>query len=163
MAEPELNAWLPSKLNGLGREALKSPSAIRERAFLSESWTISSSPSSRPSPMAWGWDSPFRKPLSKLTAASYGVETILPAGPYSNSPFPQIKTDQFNSMSPPAPSGTVFVVDDDASFLRSVTRLLEAAGYAVKAYESAPQFIEELEPETRGCVLADLMMPELDG
>jgi two-component system response regulator FixJ len=66
-------------------------------------------------------------------------------------------------MSTPAPSGTVFVVDDDASFLRSVTRLLEAAGYAVKAYESAPQFIEELEPETRGCVLADLMMPELDG
>ena len=66
-------------------------------------------------------------------------------------------------MNTPAPSGTVFVVDDDASFLRSVSRLLEAAGYSVKAYESAPQFLEEIGPDARGCVLADLMMPELDG
>lgn len=66
-------------------------------------------------------------------------------------------------MNVPASSGTVFVVDDDASFLRSVTRLLEAAGYSVKAFESAPEFLEEIGPDTRGCVLADLMMPELDG
>ena len=59
--------------------------------------------------------------------------------------------------------GTVFVVDDDASFLKSVSRLLRAAGYPVQAFESGQEFLEQLAPDTRGCVLADLRMPELDG
>jgi len=66
-------------------------------------------------------------------------------------------------MSVPTESGTVFIVDDDASFLRSVSRLLQAAGYAVKAFESATKFLEELRPEMRGCVLADLQMPGMNG
>ena len=55
-----------------------------------------------------------------------------------------------------ASSGTVFVVDDDASFLKSASRLLRAAGYAVQAFESAPAFLGQLTPETSGCVVTDL-------
>ena len=66
-------------------------------------------------------------------------------------------------MNPESASGTVFIVDDDASFLRSISRLLRAAGYSVQVFESAEQFLEQLAPGMSGCVLADLHMPGLSG
>src|SRR5476651_2210661 len=60
-------------------------------------------------------------------------------------------------------SGTVFIVDDDASFLKSVSRLLRAAGYSVQVFESAKKFLDHLAPEMSGCVLADLQMPGFNG
>jgi FixJ family two-component response regulator len=66
-------------------------------------------------------------------------------------------------MNPAPESGTVFIVDDDASFLKSMSRLLRAAGYSVQTFESAEKFLEQLAPEMSGCVLADLQMPGLDG
>jgi len=63
---------------------------------------------------------------------------------------------------PPA-KGTVYVVDDDASFLTSVSRLLRAAGYTVEAFSTAQSFLDKLTPELRGCVVADLQMPGMDG
>src|SRR5450631_4109160 len=66
-------------------------------------------------------------------------------------------------MNPDPASGTVFIVDDDTSFLRSVSRLLRAAGYSVQVFESAEQFLEQLVPGMSGCVLADLHMPGLSG
>ncbi len=66
-------------------------------------------------------------------------------------------------MNPAHEPCTVFIVDDDASFLRSVSRLLRAAGYSVQAFDSAKKFLEQLVPEMSGCVLADLQMPGLNG
>src|SRR5471030_71771 len=66
-------------------------------------------------------------------------------------------------MNPSHASGTVFIVDDDASFLKSVSRLLRAAGYSVQVFESAEKFLEQLAPGMSGCVLADLQMPGLNG
>jgi FixJ family two-component response regulator len=66
-------------------------------------------------------------------------------------------------MNPPSESGTVYIVDDDASFLKSVSRLLRAAGHAVQTFESAEKFLEQLAPGMSGCVLVDLQMPGLDG
>lgn len=60
-------------------------------------------------------------------------------------------------------SGTVFIVDDDTSFLKSMSRLLRAAGYSVQTFESAKQFLDQLAPEMSGCVLADLQMPGFNG
>ena len=60
-------------------------------------------------------------------------------------------------------AGTVFIVDDDASFLKSVSRLLQAEGYQVRAFESAKAFLDQLAPEMSGCVLADLRMPGTNG
>jgi len=57
----------------------------------------------------------------------------------------------------------VHVVDDDASFLKALTRLLGAAGYTVRQYRSAAEFLAQRPPDTPGCVLADLRMPELNG
>ncbi len=66
-------------------------------------------------------------------------------------------------MNLPTESGTVFIVDDDASFLKSVSRLLRAAGHSVQAFDSAKKFLEQLAPGMSGCVLADLQMPGLNG
>jgi FixJ family two-component response regulator len=60
-------------------------------------------------------------------------------------------------------TGTVFIVDDDASFLRSVSRLLSAIGYTVQTFESAQDFLGRLAPEMSGCVVADLQMPGMNG
>jgi FixJ family two-component response regulator len=63
----------------------------------------------------------------------------------------------------PSPRPTVFVVDDDLSFLRSLSRLLRASGLHVVAHSSAAQFLAELRPDMNGCVITDLMMPGMDG
>ena len=57
----------------------------------------------------------------------------------------------------------VHVVDDDASFLRSVSRLLRAKGFDVRTFQAAAELLDQLSPDTRGCVVADLNMPQLDG
>ena len=61
------------------------------------------------------------------------------------------------------PKGVVYVVDDNASFLVSVSRLLRAAGYQVQAFGSAREFLAQLTPQMQGCVVADLHMPGMDG
>ena len=58
---------------------------------------------------------------------------------------------------------TVYVVDDDESFLRATVRLLTASGFLVVSYPSSLQFAREISPQARGCVVADLEMPELSG
>lgn len=63
----------------------------------------------------------------------------------------------------PKKSGTVFIVDDDAPFLRSVSRLLTAVGYPVEAFASAHDFFARPTPERPGCVVADVQMPGING
>ena len=58
---------------------------------------------------------------------------------------------------------SIAVVDDDASFLRSVGRLLHAAGYAVKTYASARDFLVSLEASSPGCLILDVHMPGMTG
>jgi len=62
-----------------------------------------------------------------------------------------------------APQPTVFVVDDDPSFRRAVSRLLRAAGHQVRAFASASELVESLPVTGPGCVVADLQMPGLNG
>jgi FixJ family two-component response regulator len=66
-------------------------------------------------------------------------------------------------MTTPRQPGNVFIIDDDASFLKSIARLLRAAGYTVQAFDSAQQFLNQLNPDISGCVVADLQMPGMDG
>ena len=65
----------------------------------------------------------------------------------------------------PRPSTTplVRIVDDDASFLTALARMLRAAGFAVKTFASAEEFLTRPELEAPGCVLVDLQMPGLSG
>ncbi len=60
-------------------------------------------------------------------------------------------------------SGVVHLVDDDPSFLTSMSRLLRASGYEVKTFTSAADFLNQLAPDATGCVVADLQMPGQSG
>jgi FixJ family two-component response regulator len=63
----------------------------------------------------------------------------------------------------PALSATVYIVDDDASFLKAVSRLLRAAGYIVQTFAAVADFLTELAPQATGCVVVDLQMPGQSG
>ena len=64
---------------------------------------------------------------------------------------------------PPGQFGTVYIVDDDTSFLRSVSRLLRAVGYTVETFTAAEELLERIGPDLSGCVVADLQMPGMCG
>jgi FixJ family two-component response regulator len=54
-------------------------------------------------------------------------------------------------------------VEDDASYRAGVSRLLRAAGFPVKAYASAAEFLTQRPADAPGCVVADLQMPGMTG
>jgi FixJ family two-component response regulator len=59
---------------------------------------------------------------------------------------------------------TIHVIDDEAAVRKALTRLLESAGYVVRSYESAGEFLRETPRDEPGCVLLDLALPGgLDG
>ena len=58
---------------------------------------------------------------------------------------------------------TVYLVDDDAGVLKSLSRLLRAKGYNVKPYSSPQAFLEEHDEAIPGCAILDVSMPDLDG
>ncbi len=64
---------------------------------------------------------------------------------------------------PGQPEATVFVVDDDESFLAAVSRLLRTLRFRVKTFTSAEDFLAQLPPNASGCVLMDLEMPDMGG
>jgi two-component system response regulator FixJ len=58
---------------------------------------------------------------------------------------------------------SVFIVDDDPDIRDSLALLLSASGYTAKAYESATSFLASEAPESVGCLIVDVQMPEMDG
>jgi FixJ family two-component response regulator len=58
---------------------------------------------------------------------------------------------------------TIFLVDDDPGVLKSLTRLLKAHGYAVRAFASPRDFLAQHDPWVPGCAIFDVAMPGLDG
>jgi FixJ family two-component response regulator len=60
-------------------------------------------------------------------------------------------------------TATVFLVDDDPSILRALTRLLRAGGHTVSAFRSPRDFLAQHDPAVPGCVVLDLAMPGLNG
>ena len=57
----------------------------------------------------------------------------------------------------------VFVVDDDSSVLRALTRLLRSAGLQAVPFGSPEEFVARCDATLRGCAVLDVAMPRLDG
>lgn len=55
----------------------------------------------------------------------------------------------------------IYFLDDDSAFVTSQAPTLSASGMDVHSFASARQFLEAVASDSRGCVLADLAMPEL--
>lgn len=58
---------------------------------------------------------------------------------------------------------TTFVVDDDASVLKALGRLLRSAGYDARTFSSAQDFLAAHDPDVPGCAVFDVTMPDFDG
>ena len=58
---------------------------------------------------------------------------------------------------------TVFIVDDDPSARRGLTRLVRAAGMSAESYGSAGSFLSARSWEGPGCIVLDVRMPEMTG
>jgi FixJ family two-component response regulator len=62
-----------------------------------------------------------------------------------------------------AQSHTVFIVDDAREVRAGLSRLLGAAGYQVRAFDSAASFLKGQDAEVPGCLLLDVCMPGCSG
>jgi FixJ family two-component response regulator len=61
------------------------------------------------------------------------------------------------------PTPIIHVVDDDESLRTAVTCLLRAAGYQVRSYPSAQEFLLTPPANTPGCVVLDVQLPGPSG
>src|SRR5437870_11110274 len=64
---------------------------------------------------------------------------------------------------PPPAGPTVFVVDDDEAVRKAVSRLLRSAGIAAAVFASPREFLAQYDPNTPGCLVLDIAMPEFSG
>jgi FixJ family two-component response regulator len=58
---------------------------------------------------------------------------------------------------------TIFLVDDDSSVLKALSRLLRARGYEVQPFTSPHAFLMGHDASISGCAVFDVSMPGLDG
>jgi len=60
-------------------------------------------------------------------------------------------------------ANSVFIVDDDADIRDSLSMLLQSAGYETRTFDSASALLKSDVPDKVGCLIVDVMMPEMDG
>lgn len=58
---------------------------------------------------------------------------------------------------------TVYVVDDDEAIRHSLELLIGAIGLNVRVFSDAASFLDAFDPALRGCIVADLSMPGMNG
>lgn len=57
----------------------------------------------------------------------------------------------------------VYLVDDEPSVLKAVSRLLRGAGFQVMSFSSPRRFLEAYSSDAAGCLVLDLAMPGMSG
>jgi FixJ family two-component response regulator len=61
------------------------------------------------------------------------------------------------------PAALVFLIDDDASVRKGVSRLLRSAGYKCETFASANDFLAREQHPGPACLIVDVRMPGLNG
>jgi len=57
----------------------------------------------------------------------------------------------------------IFIIDDDVSIRRSLSLLLQSAGYEAELFESAELFLERERNDRIGCIVLDVRMTGMSG
>lgn len=60
-------------------------------------------------------------------------------------------------------TGTIYVVDDDEAVRDSLIALLESHGLSARAFGSGADFLVNVVPADRGCIVLDLHLPIVGG
>ncbi len=58
---------------------------------------------------------------------------------------------------------TIYVVDDDDGMRRALDTLLSTVGYKTAVFSRPSEFLSQFKPETHGCLVLDIRMPEMSG
>src|SRR5215469_18145169 len=75
--------------------------------------------------------------------------------------MPEIESAQSGVERQAAP--VIYLVDDDPSFLRALSRRLRGEGYEVECFDSVEEFLSERRSDIPGCTVLDLLMPGSGG
>ena len=65
--------------------------------------------------------------------------------------------------SPDVSTATVFIVDDDPSMRRALTRLVGSAGMPVESFASAEEFLEAVDMQARAFLILDARLTGMSG
>jgi FixJ family two-component response regulator len=76
-------------------------------------------------------------------------------------PLPDLEETRDEGRLPLSPC--VFLVDDDASVLKALSRLLRSARLNAVTFSSPREFLDKHDPRAAGCIVLDVAMPGLDG
>ena len=60
-------------------------------------------------------------------------------------------------------SGLVYIVDDDPSVRRALSRLAQSAGFEARGFATGSDFLTAERPGGRACVVLDLRLPDMHG
>ena len=63
----------------------------------------------------------------------------------------------------PQESFTVYVVEDDESIRRAISRLLRSVGYHALTFASAEDFLDSTAGAGEGCLILDILLPGMTG
>lgn len=58
---------------------------------------------------------------------------------------------------------TVFVIDDQPAVREALSEMLRVFGHVTEMFESADAFLAKVQGQPRGCIVADVRMPGMDG
>ncbi len=106
--------------------------------------------------------------ISRDIAVAHGgqlrVESTPGAGARFHLELPARKPPQSRDRAlAPSADGMVYVVDDDTSMRRAITRQLRSAGHAVEGFPSAEAFLAAARSSRVACIVCDIRMPGLSG
>ena len=57
----------------------------------------------------------------------------------------------------------IYLIDDEASVVKSLSRLLRSYGFGVRGFHAADTFLAAYQPDAHCCIILDLILPRMDG
>ena len=57
---------------------------------------------------------------------------------------------------------TIYIIDDDENIKDFLVTFFEMSGFQTKGFSSAQDYIDQLD-DTPGCLVSDVLMPNMDG
>ena len=74
-----------------------------------------------------------------------------------------IPAEGFTALDDATPVQSIYIIDDDASLRRSLSRLLSSHRWPVQTFDSAEAFLAELDGLSSGCLVVDIGLPGISG
>jgi CheY-like chemotaxis protein len=98
-------------------------------------------------------------PLDQLRVVCREHTHVIPAESFT----PAQSQPSIRTFDGTTPAQSIYIVDDDASLLRSLRRLLTSYRWPVQTFDSAEAFLAEVDVLSSGCLVVDIGLPRISG